>query len=423
MVGLQLRQSPAESWLSGWRTHTLEFAGLFVIGLMTAIASIDYPWAPLLMALPTAILYLSLKHTVQLLGREQAARVEAEAAAESVRRLQAVVEQERATLASVMASMSDGLLALDAARRIRYCNARAGELLGIDPATVRGESAGDVVRHLALSLAEPGLAAFWDRLLTHPAGQPRGEFTLVGPPRRDILVSAFRVAGPTEATLGLLLRDVSDSKQLTRLEERERIAMDLHDGVIQSLYGVALGLGARARTPDQSPDETRSVLCQVVDQINSAIHDIRSYVFDLRQPQSDDGLAAELMALISELQMNTLLRAELDLDPAAEYLVDPDAVPNLVQIAREATCNVVRHANASTVRLRLARTDEQLVLMVCDNGKGFRPTNAGTLSGHGLSNMAERARALGGRLVVVSEPARGTEVRVEVPVAMLGRRT
>ena len=262
-----------------------------------------------------------------------------------------------------------------------------------------------------------GLAAFCERVVTHPEGQPRGEFSLIGPPRRDILVSAFRVAGPTDASLGLQLRDVSDSNQLARLEERERIAMDLHDGVIQSLFGVALGLGVRARTLDKSAVETRAVLRQAIDQINSAVQEIRSYIFDLRQPQFEEhGLAAELMALTRELQVNTLVRAELDLDPTAERLLAPEAVANLLQIAREATCNVVRHASASTLRLRLARADGQLVLAVCDNGNGFRPARACFRSGQGLSNMTERAKALGGRLVLVSEPGRGTEVRVELPV-------
>ena len=90
--------------------------------------------------------------------------------------------------------------------------------------------------------------------------------------------------------------------------ERERIAMDLHDGVIQSLFGVALGLGVRARTLDKSAVETRAVLRQAIDQINSAIQEIRSYIFDLRQPQFEEhGLAAELMALTRDAWRNIVM--------------------------------------------------------------------------------------------------------------------
>jgi PAS domain-containing protein len=200
-------------------------------------------------AVLTTLVHRSLAQTVQLFDREQNARAAAEEAVGRVRRPQSAVEKERGTLAAVMGSMSDGLLVLAPAGQVRYGNARAGELLGLEPSQLIGQPFDRAIGAIAPFLVQPNVVRETLSLLVrNPDGRPTAEFVVADPERRHILASAFPVAGAGETGVGLLLRDVTSAKRLAVLEERQRIAMDLHDGVIQSLYGVTLGLGARLRS-------------------------------------------------------------------------------------------------------------------------------------------------------------------------------
>jgi PAS domain S-box-containing protein len=368
---------------------------------------------------------------------------EYEPAEEKAVRLLAEIESERATLAAIMASMSDGLLLIDASHRIRYANARLRELAGTDPDTLIGLHVDEAFAAVRERLADPAAAwSAWTQALTSGRERSSFEVSLLTPRRRDLFVECFQVTGFAGMGLGLgiLLRDVTDSKLLTRLEERERIAMDLHDGVIQSLYGVTLGLAARERLLQGDTSETREALRQARAQINAVVHQIRNYIFNLRPAELDGrGLRAGLETLAEELRINTLIRPTLEVDPEADRSLSHEAVTSVLHVARESTANVIRHAGASAVRIRLTQDDAQVVLTIDDNGRGFdrqgeprgnacsvTPDTAGTAAGsttsgggaaagQGLRNMAERARMLGGNLVVRSEPGRGTEVRLAVP--------
>ena len=345
-------------------------------------------------------------------------------------RLAAEVERERATLATIMASMNDGLMVLDAMGQIRYYNDQALVLLGMPPQELLGQSVEEAFTLNREVFADPEAAwAALEQGVARVAERPSYEVSLVGPPPRDLLTQLFPVAhiagsGPA---VGVLLRDVTTSKLLALLEERERIAMDLHDGVIQSLYAVALGLTAHERALQPAAAQTREPLRQARAQINAVIQEIRNYIFDLRPHElAARGLRAGLEGLAEELRINALVRPEVAVDAAADNLLGPDAAANVLQIVREATANVIRHAGASAVQISLERTDGRLVLTVSDNGCGFTPPNVGSEgwlapsagAGQGLRNMAERARSLGGALDVQSGPGWGTRVRLEVPVAV-----
>jgi signal transduction histidine kinase len=202
--------------------------------------------------------------------------------------------------------------------------------------------------------------------------------------------------------------------------------MDLHDGAIQSLYAVALGLAAHERALLPAAAPTCEPLRQARAQINAVIQDIRNYIFDLRpQDLTRRGLRAGLEALAEELRINALVRPELTVDAAADDALDPDAAASLLHVAREATANVIRHASATAVQIVLERRNGRLVLAVHDNGRGFDSPNGqrdaapppSARSGHGLRNMAERARALGGTLQITSAPGAGTVVCLDVPLA------
>ena len=211
-------------------------------------------------------------------------------------------------------------------------------------------------------------------------------------------------------------RLAEQSRELARLEERERIAMDLHDGVIQSLYGVVLGLGAQQFHAADSDADVG--VDKAIDGINRVIQEIRNNIFDLRlRDLGDGGLRRGIEVLAEELRINALVQPYLDVTApdTAERCIEAEAVTSLLYIAREATSNVIRHAGASTVTIRLATIDHQLVLSIRDNGRGFDPEAEETQLGNGLRNIRDRARTIGGTLSISSLPGQGTTISVHVP--------
>jgi PAS domain S-box-containing protein len=215
----------------------------------------------------------------------------------------------------------------------------------------------------------------------------------------------------------LLRRLQQQATMLAMLEERERIAMDLHDGAIQALFGLALNLGARARTLAEASPEASDALAQAMQQINFVAQELRAYLGSLRlgAPESR-GLRAEIEALVVELQTSGMIRTRLELAPEVESLPTVEQRVHLAYLAREAISNIMRHANARTVDLALVCEGRRLVLRIRDDGRGFDPARTGRRRGDGLRNMAERARLLGGRLQVQSQRGQGTQITLELPL-------
>jgi signal transduction histidine kinase/CheY-like chemotaxis protein len=356
---------------------------------------------------------------VRVWGRASRRIREQHALREQNRQLQATIEREWAPLAAVLAGMSDGVLVLDGAHQVCYCNAQAGNLLGVEASSLIGQGVETIISQLKRSLAEPHVArAIWNSVVTNPWEHPSEEISLIAPTPRVILLSAFSVADAVGEKLGLLLRDVTDSKVRAILEERERIAMDLHDGAIQSLYGVRLSLAALERTLEGPTATVHIALHQQIGRIKLIGQEIRRYICNLRPLCSCDGaLRAGLATILDELLTDSLIQARLELDPDVENCLDSDAAANLLYIVREATSNVIRHAaGANMVVIRLARADGRLLVTICDDGRKFLPRMSRARSGQGLRNMVKRAGALGGRLTIGHQVGRGTEVRVEIPL-------
>lgn len=337
-------------------------------------------------------------------------------------RLTSLIEQERATLKAVMESMGDGLMVMDSSRQIRYCNERAADLLRISSQLLVDKRDEDVFALLRETLRDP--ATVWDtwrRGLSSLTERPSFEVSHVGSPRQDIQIQLFPVAtsNGTNRGIGVLLRDINGVQLLAKLEERERIAMELHDSVIQSLYGAMLALAAHERTLSHVGRATHDALHQVKGQINDIIKDVRNYIFDLQVHELGIcGLKAGLAVLAEELRVNALVCPKLIIETDAEGILSAEATYHVLQIVREATSNVIRHAHASEAIVRLAREDERIVLSIRDNGRGFDPHADGAWLGQGLNNMRRRADMLGGHLTVISAPGNGADIRLEVPLCL-----
>ena len=200
--------------------------------------------------------------------------------------------------------------------------------------------------------------------------------------------------------------------RLAVLEDRERIAKELHDGAIQALFAVGMGLQGAAMLARDT--ELAGRIEGAVEELDRVIRDLRNYIFGLRPGiLADRQLDQALRRLAEEFAQRTgvVAVAEIDPDAAAELA---GRAGDVVQLAREALSNVSRHAAATTCRISLRRGDGDLVLEIDDDGRGFDPDQvAGT--GHGLGNLRGRAAALGGRAEISSVPGEGTTVRVIIP--------
>jgi len=205
-------------------------------------------------------------------------------------------------------------------------------------------------------------------------------------------------------------------RRLAVLEERERIARELHDGAIQALFAVGMGLQATvARTAE--PEVARR-LESAVGELDRVIGDLRNYIFGLR-PGVLAGRQVDqaLRRLAEETAAPAGVVAVVEVDAQCAAALGARS-SDLVQFVREALSNVGRHAHATTCRVSLYwRQDPRgrvAVLEVDDDGRGF--DTARVRAGHGLGNLRARASALGGALELESSPDDGTTVRVAVPL-------
>lgn len=205
-------------------------------------------------------------------------------------------------------------------------------------------------------------------------------------------------------------------RRLAVLEERERIGMDLHDGIIQSIYAVGLTLEHARLLMDEDVGQARQGIEQAMNDLNSTIRDIRAYILDLRPRQlHDENLMQGIQRLVSEFRANTLVEVNLrgPLDGMAD-LPDVQAIA-LFHICQEALANVAKHAHAHRVDVSLWTTDDRALLEVRDDGRGFQVDKIKRSLGHGLANMQTRARNVGGDVDISSDPGVSTTVLAWVP--------
>jgi signal transduction histidine kinase len=208
-----------------------------------------------------------------------------------------------------------------------------------------------------------------------------------------------------------MLRAQDEVRRLEVLDDRERIAKELHDGVIQSLFAVGMSLQGAAAL---AQDEGITVRIEgAVEDIDGAIRDLRNYIFGLRPGiLADRQLDQALRELSAEFEQRSGVVTVVDIDQgiAAELA---SIASDVVQVTREALSNVSRHAEATTCRVSLRRGAEGAILMIDDDGRGFDPGTAG--EGLGIGNLRERVASLGGSLDIQSE-GEGTTVRAVLPL-------
>jgi signal transduction histidine kinase len=207
-------------------------------------------------------------------------------------------------------------------------------------------------------------------------------------------------------------RAQADVRRLELMDERERIAKDLHDGIIQSLFAVGMGLQGTALMAG-SP-ETAARIEGAVGELDRVIRDLRNYIFGLRPGiLADRQLDQALRELGEDIQKRSSFRVEVEVDAELGARLSSRS-HQIVQVTREALANVARHAQAKQSMVRLARAGQTAVLTIEDDGIGFDVRSDKV--GNGLRNMRERATAMGGSLRVSSKVGKGTTLRFNFPI-------
>ncbi len=230
--------------------------------------------------------------------------------------------------------------------------------------------------------------------------------------------SERRAAEAMRSQLSVMERQVL--RALNDASDRERIARDLHDLVIQRVFGAGMRLSSIVSSV---PDETAQKVREVVAELDAVISDIRTTIFDLQSPMAAHrGLRTGVLALTNDANDRLGFQARVQFDGPVDTVIDRERGDQMLAVLREALSNIIRHADARSVEVEICAGPD-LVLRVSDDGVG---PAAGTVpgpgaetdgrTGKGVRNMKARAKGLGGICTVVSRPPRGTMVEWRVPL-------
>jgi signal transduction histidine kinase len=204
---------------------------------------------------------------------------------------------------------------------------------------------------------------------------------------------------------------------LAIVDERARFARDLHDSIIQSIYGVGLSLDQIKDHLPPDSDLGRRIVDLSLKSLAEVIDELRNYIFDLRpQALGHKDLETRLAGLIKEVKMNTHLPVEVEISPNLNKLLTEIQARHLFHIAHEALANVARHAKANKIWFSLQHQADEITLLVRDDGLGFLPPDEINPGHHGLANIRARAEQLGASCELKSEPGQGTWLRLSFRV-------
>ena len=221
------------------------------------------------------------------------------------------------------------------------------------------------------------------------------------------LVKMFAAQATLVLDRGQALRDHA---MVAVLEERDRIARDLHDLVIQRLFATGLQLQGIRRMVDA---EVHERLGRAIEDIDTTIRDLRAAIFELHHRPSRRSLRSDIQALVAEYAEPLGFRAGLTCTGPLDAVVPVTVRPQILAAIREALSNVVRHAEATEVSVEVTATPTEVITRVSDNGVGVAATDHQS----GLRNLRDRAEALGGAVRLQRKQPRGTVLELRAPLA------
>ena len=342
-------------------------------------------------------------------------RVFAERAASELERLRAeeALRASEARLYRFVAEAPVGLVIFDADRRVLSANKTFCELMGY----AEHEILGNTLVRFTYPDDLPATITLVDQFY-------RGERVDYSLEKRCIrksgeiiwvFVKAIRVGLPGHSGPSQLaaIQDITEQKRA--MDEREQLSQDLHDNLLQSLYAIGMQLEAGKLVMGKSPRKLKAHMTQAINQLNHRMLDIRQFITLLRQPttpKSDFGQA--LRQLVASCSTSSQAAPKLEIKDSVLSLITPTQEEHLLNIAREALSNSMRHAQATHRTVRLSHTGDTIRLVIRDNGNGFASRRRHP-RGHGLANMDARAKRIHAYFTLDSAPGKGTCVTVDVP--------
>lgn len=305
---------------------------------------------------------------------------------------------------------------------VRMIAERASILLDADDARMVAERSARNHGPASGTDAESGGAV--GPTLSVPLGtgkEQRGRLVVTRRPGREPFDDEDRLMATgfaEQAALALKMAGArADSERVRVLEERERIARDMHDHVIGRLFGAGLSVQSLSRWVDDPQGQQR--LAEHVDELDAVIRDIRTSIYALHRGAEDAWTPqARVQQVISESTGHLGFDPELVVEDPLDVSLSQTVVENLLAVLREALTNIARHAQATRVEISVS-AGETVELRIVDNGRGISAEQQQTTvrpdGGHGLRNMAHRATALGGSLSVTGASGVGTSLVWRVP--------
>lgn len=328
------------------------------------------------------------------------------------------------TLDAIVEQAPDAIIAVEVDGSIAFANRTAEELFGFARETLIGQPIEELIPERFRTEHRSDRQTYIDAPRARPMGAGLElRARLADGSELDVDVSL----APVQSTRGTLvvaaIRDASARREaeadrldlmnsVERQLERERVAADIHDDLIQSVYAVGLGLLA-AEHDDTMTKEV--ALTRARSALNETIAELRAYIRWLRAPDAEatgEQLATRVRSLLGEAPEGLRWVTDFDFD---ENNLPPDYRRQAYLIAKELISNVHRHAGASEATLSILERDRQLRIEARDNGRGFEPESVPTDS-YGLVGLRRRAESLGGSVQLVTAPGESLEATVQFPL-------
>jgi len=329
-----------------------------------------------------------------------------------------------ALLRGAVDAAPDGIVIVDDSGAIEFANPTLAQLFGYPLADLLGQPVEMLLPEDVRGIHVPQRVSYTDHPRTRPMGSgldlhgrhSSGKLFPV-----EIGLSPVEIGAHTHVIA--VVRDVTERRaaadelmqareELALVDERERIARDLHDTVIQRLFAVGLSLQAAAVAV--TDERTAERLQVAIDEIDGTIRDIRTAIFSLHARRLPTvGARDDVLATSREVARSLGFEPKVAFDGPVDAVTTDRIREHLVPTLREALSNVARHSGASSVEVSLVVNDGELILQIVDNGGGFDV--AAVHGGRGIGNMRDRAEALGGACTLTST-AGGTELEWRVPL-------
>jgi PAS domain S-box-containing protein len=332
------------------------------------------------------------------------------------------LEERQQLQSSIIETMKEGVMLLDRRANILFANPALHKLYGYEPGTLTGTNA----RRLSPRSAEQFdalIRSVFEGIDTHQSSVMDLQAL-----RRDgsvrpiqcLVTAAHYENTPCVITV---ISDIADRKLIERemmqvtTRVQQKIGSELHDGLGQQLAGVAMLLKALVPRADRlASTELRASLEGIVDLVNAAVNSTRSLARGLSPVRTDrEGMMEGFRELVTYVQDRYQLHVHLRMHIPAAAEFSANAATNLYRIAQEGVINAAKHARPQSIRLELAVENEDVQLLVVDDGVGFDPGRQSG-NGMGLRVMSFRAMVMGGYLAVESQPGSGTTLRCRSPL-------